>query len=144
MKYVFGIAIVVALVMAAWAMLAPAVTNIVFQDELRDISAQLGWRTGISGPNSEEEFRNIVIRRAEKHEIPLQPKQVTAVRSGAGEQVVVFIAVDYTVPVDLLVYSFALHFNPTSRGGPFWPKIETLHTAKPQASPEKVTRQKQH
>jgi hypothetical protein len=36
-----------------------------------------------------------------------------------GEQTVLFIAVEYTVPVNLLVYSFELHFNPTSTGGKF-------------------------
>jgi hypothetical protein len=118
MKYFFWIAVVVALAMAGWQVLAPGVTNIVFQDELRDSAAQLGWRTGVAPLNSDEEIRNIVIRKAEKRDIPLDPKQVT-VRSMVGEQTVLFIAVEYTVPVNLLVYSFELHFNPTSTGGKF-------------------------
>jgi hypothetical protein len=68
MKYVFGIAIVAAVVMAGWQILEPEITNIVFQDELRDTAAQLGWRTGAAAPNSDEELRSIVIRKAAKHE----------------------------------------------------------------------------
>ena len=119
MKCVFGIAIVVAVIMAGWQILEPEITNIVFQDELRDTAAQLGWHTGVSGLNSDEELRNIVIRKAAKHEIALNPKQVTVRRSGTGEYTVWYIAVDYTVPVNLLVYSYALHFKPTSAGGRF-------------------------
>ena len=35
MKYVFWIAVVVAVVMAGWQILEPAIANIVFQDELK-------------------------------------------------------------------------------------------------------------
>jgi hypothetical protein len=119
MKYVFGIAIVVAVVMAGWEVLAPEVTSVIFQDELRDTSAQLGWRTGVAPPNSDEDLRNIVIRKAEKHDIVLDPKQVTVQRTGEGEYTYWHIAVDYSVPVDLLVYSFKLRFRPTSKGGKF-------------------------
>jgi len=119
MKRVFWIAVVVAVVMAGWQILAPAITNIVFQDELHDMAAQLGARIGLSPPSSDEELRNIVIRKAEAHDIPLQPGQVTVRRSGKTDSPVLFITVDYTVPVNLLVYSFTLHFNPSSTGGRF-------------------------
>jgi hypothetical protein len=119
MKYVFGIAIALAVIMAGWEILEPEVTNIVFQDELRDSAAQLGGRTGVAAPNSDEELRNIVIRKAAKHEIPLNPKQVTVRRSGTPQNPVLFIAVDYTVPVNLIVYSYSLRFSPTSAGGRF-------------------------
>jgi hypothetical protein len=120
MKYIFGIAIVVALIMAAWQILEPEITNIVFQDELRDTAAQLGWRTGVAPVNSDDELRNIVIRNAAKHEIELNPKQVTVRHSGTGEYTYWYIAVDYVVPVNLFVYSFGEHFSPTSKGGKFW------------------------
>jgi hypothetical protein len=121
MKYIFGSAIVVALIMAAWQIVEPEITNIVFQDELRDSAAQIGWRTGVTPVNSDEELRNIVIRKAAKHDIELDPKQVTVRRSGTGEYTYWYIAVDYTVSVKLVAYSFGLHFNPTSKGdGKFW------------------------
>jgi hypothetical protein len=119
MKYVFWIAVVVAATMAAWEVLEPEITNIVFQDELHDMAAQLGWRTGLAAPNSEEELRNVVIRKAERHEITLDPRQVVVERSGTPENPMLYIAVEYTVPVNLIVYSYNLHFHPTSTGGRF-------------------------
>jgi len=118
-KYIFWIAIVVALAMAVWKIAEPEITNIAFQDELRDSAAQLGWHTGVAPVNSDEDLRNIVIRKAERHDIRLDPKQVTVQHSGSGEYTVWYIAVDYTVPVNFLVYSYSLHFNPTSKGGKF-------------------------
>jgi len=119
MKYVFRIALVVAVIMAGWEILAPEVTNMIFQDELHDSAAQIGYRTGVAPLNSDEEIRNIVIRKAEKHDIELNPKQVTVQRTGMGESTTWYVAVDYTVKVDLLVYSFPLHFTPSSKGGMF-------------------------
>ena len=119
MKYVLGIAVLVAVLVAGWRILEPEVTNVVFQDELRDTAAQLRWRSGVAPPNSEEELRKIVIRKAEKHEIPLNPKQVTVQRGGTLEYPVWYIAVEYSVDIDLIAYSYEKHFNPTSKGGKF-------------------------
>jgi hypothetical protein len=119
MKYIFGIAILVAAIMAGWEMFEPEFTNILFLDDLRDTAAQLGWRTGLSPPNSDEDLRKIVIRKAASHDIRLVPEQVTVQHSGTGERTRWYIAVDYTVPVNLLVYSYTLHFNATSVGNKF-------------------------
>jgi hypothetical protein len=119
MKYAFWIVLVIALGVAAWRISEPEVTNIIFQDELKDSAAQLGWHTGVTPPNSDEDLRNIVIRKAAKHDIALVPKQVTVKHSGTGAYTTWFIAVDYAVSVNLLAYSFDLHFNPTSKGGKF-------------------------
>jgi hypothetical protein len=116
MKYVFWITLVIAAGIAGWRIIQPEITNLVFQDELQDSAAQLGWRTGVSPPSSDEELRNIVIRKAAKHDIALEPKQVTVRHTGTGEYTSWYIAVDYTVPVNLLVYSFDIHFAPTSKG----------------------------
>ena len=117
-KYGFGIALVVAVVMVGWEILEPEITNIVFQDELHDMAAQPSWRPGMSAPNSDEELRNMVVRKAETHDIALDPKQVTVRRTETPENPV-YIAVDYTVPVNLFVYSYSRHFRPSSTGGRF-------------------------
>lgn len=118
MKYVFRIAVIAAVVFAAWTILEPEVTNIMFQDELHDLAAQPSWRPGMSAPNSDEELRNFVVRKAETHDIVLEPKQVTVRRSETPENPV-YIAVDYTVPVNLFVYSYSRHFGASSTGGRF-------------------------
>jgi hypothetical protein len=118
-KYIFGIAVMVAAVMVGWEILEPEITNIIFQDELHDLAAQAGARVGLLVPSSDEDLRNAVIRRAARHEIPLEPEQVTVRRSGIPESPVLYLAVNYTVPVNLPLYSFNLHFSPTSTGGKF-------------------------
>lgn len=119
MKYVFGIVIVVAAAIAVWRVAEPEITNIIFQDELRDTAAQLGWRTGVTPLNSDEDMRNIISRKAATHDIRLAPAQVTVRRTVVGDQTVLFLAADYTVHVDLVVRSIDLHFKPTSKGGKF-------------------------
>ncbi|MGO9862587.1 MAG: hypothetical protein ACLPLR_03150 [Terriglobales bacterium] len=111
MKYVFWIALVVAVVTAGWEMLAPKITNAIFQDELQDMATELDTRIGLSPPRSDEELRNFVIRKAASHDIELDPGQVMVQASGPPEQRVFHIAVHYTVPVNLLVYSYHLHFS---------------------------------
>jgi hypothetical protein len=118
MKYVFRIALIAAVLFAAWTILEPEVTNIVFQDELHDLAAQPSWRPGMSAPNSDEEIRNSVIRKAESHDIALDPKQVTVRRTETPENPV-YIAVDYTVPVNLFVYSYSRNFTASSTGSRF-------------------------
>lgn len=115
MKYVFRIALIVAVVFAGWTILEPEITNIVFQDDLHDLAAQPSWRPGMSAPNSDEELRNMVVRKAENHDIALDPKQVTVRRTETPENPV-YIAVDYTVPVNLFVYSYSRHFRASSTG----------------------------
>jgi hypothetical protein len=119
MKYVFWLVLAVVIGVAGWRIIEPEVTNLIFQDELKDSAAQLGWHTGATPPSSDEDLRNLAISKAAKHEITLVPKQVTVRHSGTGAYTTWFIAVDYTVPVNLMVYSFDLHFNPTSKSGKF-------------------------
>lgn len=119
MKYVFGIAVVVAAIFVAWQFAAPELANIELQDDLHDLSSQAGWRIGLSTPKSDEELRNLIIRKAGKYDILLEPKQITVRRSGTEQAPVFFLAVDYTVPVNLPGYTVTLHFAPTSAGGRF-------------------------
>jgi|HubBroStandDraft_1064217.scaffolds.fasta_scaffold107320_2 hypothetical protein len=119
MKYVLWIVLVAAIGVAGWRIIAPQFANLVFQDELQDTAAQLGAYTGVSPPASNEELRNIVIRKAQKDDIALDPEHVSVRRSGKPGYPVIFIAADYTVNVNLLVYSYDVHFYPTSRGGKF-------------------------
>ena len=120
MKYVFGIAVVVAVIFIVWQFAAPEVANIELQDDLHDLAAQAGSRIGLSSPpHSDEELRNSIIRKAGKYDILLDPKQVTVKRSGTDQAPTFFLAVDYTIPVHLPGYTYTLHFNPTSDGRRF-------------------------
>ena len=119
MKYVFGIAVAVAVIFVVWQFAARELANIEFQDDLHDLSANVGTRIGFNTPKSDEELRNIIIRKAEKYDIPLEPKQITVKHTGTPEVPTFFLAVDYTVPVHLPGYTYTLHYTPTSVGGRF-------------------------
>ena len=55
-----------------------------------------------------------VIKKAKEHDIDLAPEAVTVKRVGSVGAPAVYLATDYSVPVSLPGYSFALHFTPNS------------------------------
>ena len=59
---------------------------------------------------TDEELRNIIYREIQDRDIPARREDIHIEQSSRG----VRISVDYTVPVDLKVYEFNLHFSPTS------------------------------
>jgi hypothetical protein len=65
--------------------------------------------------STDEQFRNAVIRKADRYDIQLEPGQVMVIRSDAGADSTVYLAVDYKARVNLFVSSFTLHFTPSSK-----------------------------
>jgi hypothetical protein len=59
---------------------------------------------------SEEQIRENVFKMVEELEIPAKREDIKVAASLRG----VKISVDYTVPVDLVVYQMDLHFTPSS------------------------------
>jgi hypothetical protein len=112
MKYILWVAVVVALIIASWSMLKPIIVNTIFQDELQDTAAELDFRFGLADSKSSEELRDIVIRKAAKHDIELGPKQVIVRIRVMPHSRIVLIQVDYTELVNLYIYSYSLHFTP--------------------------------
>ena len=55
-------------------------------------------------------IRNAIVAKARELELPVSPEQVK-VEVGGGR---VAVAVDYTVPIDLIVYTLNLHFTPAA------------------------------
>ena len=106
---VLGLALIAGL-QIAWRELA----NLEFQSDLRDVSAEIAARIGLSSPTTDEELRSLVIRKAERYEIQLQPDQITVQHMGTGDESRIYLAADYKVRVNLLVYSLTLHFTPSS------------------------------
>ena len=82
---------------------------------MRDLSAQLGTRIGLNPPSREEDLQSAVIRKAREHGIELEPKQVVVQRSGDPNAPNLYLRAQYDARVNLLGYSFALHFTPSSR-----------------------------
>jgi hypothetical protein len=71
--------------------------------------------TGGANPHeTDQELMDAVIKKAADQGITLTPEQVTVQRIGTPGAPAVYIAADYSVPVNLPGYSFTLHFNPSS------------------------------
>ena len=117
-KIVFTLAVFALAVAAGWQIISCELANQALQSDLRDLSAQVGARIGLNAEHSDDDFRTAVMHQASEHDIELKPEQVIVKRIGAGvgtgAEPVLFLAADYNVRVNLLVYSFNLHFTPSS------------------------------
>jgi hypothetical protein len=109
-KAVVGFVLIVGLVYAGFQVAPVEMANYSFQDDLRQIAV-----TGGSNPTkTDDDLRNSVISKAREHEIQLLPTQVTVQRIGTPGSPAVYVAADYSVPVNLPGYSFDIHFTPSS------------------------------
>ena len=113
-KIVAAIGVVLVLCSAGWQIGKCELANVELREDMHDMASQLGPRIGYGNGLSDEEFRNQVVRKAREYDIQLAPEQVTVVRNGEGFQATMYLAADYTVPLNLPGFSFQLHFKPES------------------------------
>jgi uncharacterized membrane protein len=73
-------------------------------------------RFGVVNRYPEEKIREIIFKEVQDQglEDRIKREDIKIVSNAGGSTGVVKIAIDYTVPVDLLVYRFDLHFTPSS------------------------------
>lgn len=76
--------------------------------ELHDYIGQLAIQATVSRAPAEG-IRNNVVAKAQDLNLPVSPENV---KVQAGHNVT--ILVDYTVPIDLKVYTWVLHFKPSA------------------------------
>lgn len=109
-KALIGFLAIVAAVYCGFQIIPPELTNYSFQDDLRDIAM-----VGGSNPHTtDQQLLESVVKRAQEHAITLVPEQVTVQRIGTPGAPAVYVAADYTVPVNLPGYDLTLHFKPSS------------------------------
>lgn len=113
-KLLVGMAILAVVAMAGWQIGSSEIANLELQTDLHDISIQLASRIGMEAPNSDQDLRNAVIHKAEDHGIHLEPEQVTVQHVGSGKTEAIFLEAEYDARINLLGYSFSLHFSPSS------------------------------
>jgi uncharacterized protein (DUF58 family) len=113
-KLILGLAVLALAGVAGWRIASCELAYFELREDMRDLAAQVPSRIGLTPQNTDEEFRSAVIRRAEEHEIRLEPEQVTVRRTGKAEAPIMYLAADYRVRVKLLGFSFAFHFTPSS------------------------------
>lgn len=113
-KIILGLVVLGLALIAGWQIGSCELANLEFQSDLRDIAAEIAARIGLSAPTTDEDLRNLVMRKAERYEIPLQADQITVQHIGTGDESKVYLSADYKVRVNLLGYSLTLHFTPSS------------------------------
>jgi len=109
-KAIVGFLAIVLVVYAGYQIVPPELTNYSFEDDLKNI-AMMG---GSNPHQTDQDLLDQVLRKAQEHQIPLTPERVTVQRIGTPGAPAVYVAADYTVPVNLPGYSFSLHFTPSS------------------------------
>jgi len=109
-KALIGILAIVGSIYAAWQIVPPELSNYSFQDDLRNIAMMAG-----SNPRqTDQDLVDAVMKKAQEHQITLTAEQVTVQRMGTPGAPAVYVAADYSVPVNFPGYSFTLHFTPSS------------------------------
>lgn len=114
-KALVGLLAIAAVFVVVFQVVPPIMTNYSFEDDLRTVAMM----DGNNFQKTDEDVRNDVIRKAKDHDLSLEPKQVTVQRMNTPGLAAVFVAADYTVPINLPGYSFDMHFTPSSRNKGF-------------------------
>jgi hypothetical protein len=109
-KLLVGFLAILFVVYGLFQVAPPLMANYSFQDDLKTVSLM----DSANFQKTDEDVRTDVMRRVKEHDLPIQPKQLTIQRINTPGISAVFIAADYTVPVNLPGYSFDLHFTPDS------------------------------
>lgn len=114
LKILIGVIVLVTVAAAGWQVGAAELANISFQEDIRDMASQAGTHVGVVAPSSEEQVAQMMIRKASEHGIELTPKQITVQRRQNGELSSWYLAAEYWVVIDLKIFSFPMHFHPSS------------------------------
>ena len=113
-RLILGLAVLGLVIIGGWQIASCELANLELHEELHDLAAQTGAYIGLNPFNTDEDFRNAIIRAAKRHEIQLEPEQVTVERTGTPPKQIIYLAADYKARVALPGWSFTLHFHPSS------------------------------
>jgi hypothetical protein len=109
-KALGGFLAIILVVVACFQVGPPIMANYSFQDDLRNVSLM----DGANFQKTDEDVRNDVMRKVKEQNLPIEPKQVTVQRINTPGMSALYVAADYSVPINLPGYSFDMHFTPTS------------------------------
>ncbi len=88
----------------------PYFGNYELQDHIRQLAIEAA---AAPRPPSPDSLQNDVVKFAQEQGLPVTPENVKVKVAGK-----ISIDLDYSVPVDLKVYTLVLHFTPTAEGRP--------------------------
>jgi hypothetical protein len=109
-KAIVGFIAIGAVVVGLFQVAPPMLANYSFQDDLKTVSM-------MDGPNAQktdDDIRTDVLRKAKEHDLPIEGKQITVQRINTPGVAAVYLAVDYSVTINLPGYPFDMHFTPSS------------------------------
>jgi hypothetical protein len=113
-KIVLISAVILLLAFPGWQIGACYVANSELQSDLKDLAVQNGARIGLLSVATEDELRSDVVARAKNDGISLDSQQITVRLTMTPDVLSIDLAVDYEARANLLVYSFPIHFAPSS------------------------------
>ena len=105
LKAIAFAAIVILALYAAFKLVPPYVSEYQLQDKMQEQA-----RFGIVNRYTDEQVRENIYKVVQDLDIPVKREDIKVTVT----QATVKISLEYTVPVDLLVYSTELHFSPSS------------------------------
>jgi len=109
-KALVGFLAIILVVVCCFKVAPPLMANYSFQDDLRNVALMDSGQL----QKSEDDVRTDVMHKVKEEDLPIQPKQITVQRINTPGISAVYVAVDYTVTINLPGYSFDMHFNPDS------------------------------
>ena len=109
-----GLFILVLAAFVGWKVAEVYLANSELQSDMKDFAVQSGARTGLHPFDTEDDLRNAVLESAKEYGIQLSPEQVTVRYSLAQKILDISLAADYNARVNLYVFSFKIHFTPSS------------------------------
>ena len=105
LKGILIVTIVVLGIYTAWKILPPYVNDYQLADKMQEQS-----RYAMVNRYTEDQIRDNIYKIMQDLDIPAKREDIKIVANGN----VVKISLDYTVPVDVLMYHTDLHFSPNS------------------------------
>lgn len=104
-KAILFTAILVFGIFAAVKLLPPYIAEYQLSDKMQEQA-----RFGVVNRYTEEQIRDTIFKEAQDLDVPIKKEEIKVLASPS----VVRISMDYTVPIDLLIYKMELHFTPSS------------------------------
>lgn len=105
LKTVVFIAMALLGIFLAFKLVPPYVSEYQLQDKMQEMA-----RFGIVNHYTDEQIRDNVFKVVQDLDIPAKREDIKV----SVSQALVKVSLEYSVPVDLLVYSTELHFSPSS------------------------------
>jgi len=105
-RAIFGILVIVGAFYVGWMILPPYFHAYQFEDAVAEEA-----RLGTYSNKSEDDIKQIVAKKAQDLDLPVQPDQVKVTKGYNSLD----ISVDYTVHVDLPAYPLDLKFSASSK-----------------------------